>query len=50
MCCRDEDKNKSWKKAMLLIWDRISAHKNASLFLKPITNEQVPGYRDVILR
>ncbi|XP_065352333.1 bromodomain-containing protein 8-like isoform X3 [Cloeon dipterum] len=46
----DDEKNKSFKKAMLLIWDQIAAHKNASIFLKPITNEMVAGYRTVVLR
>ncbi|XP_059489548.1 bromodomain-containing protein 8 isoform X2 [Neocloeon triangulifer] len=46
----DDEKLKTFKKAMLLIWDRIAAHKNASIFLKPITNENVAGYRNVVLR
>lgn len=34
----------------MLVYNRFTTHKYASLFLKPITDEQAPGYHSVIYR
>lgn len=34
----------------MLVYSRLATHKYASLFLKPITDEQAPGYHSVIYR
>ncbi|XP_039295079.1 bromodomain-containing protein 8 [Nilaparvata lugens] len=34
----------------MLVYNRLATHKYASLFLKPITNEQALGYHSVIHR
>lgn len=48
--CDDERDNRSWKKAVMLVYGHLAAHKYASLFLKPITDEQAPGYHTVVYR
>ncbi|RZF41917.1 hypothetical protein LSTR_LSTR005685 [Laodelphax striatellus] len=40
----------AWKKSIMLVYNRLATHKYASLFLKPITNEQARGYHSVIHR
>nr|CAD7193585.1 unnamed protein product [Timema douglasi] len=47
----DEEREfKAWKKSIMLLYNRIATHKFASLFLRPITNEQAPGYSMVVHR
>ena len=46
----DDREHRIWKKSVLLVYNRLTAHKYASLFLKPITDEQAPGYHNIILR
>lgn len=47
----DEDREyRNWKKSVMLVYSRLATHKYASLFLKPITDEQAPGYHSVIHR
>lgn len=46
----DEREYRNWKKSLLLVYNRLATHKYASLFLKPITNDQAPGYHNVIYR
>ncbi|CAL4076910.1 unnamed protein product, partial [Meganyctiphanes norvegica] len=41
---------RAWKKPIMILWNEIAAHKYASVFLRPITDEQAPGYHDVIHR
>lgn len=41
---------RSWKKSIMLVYNRLATHKYASLFLRPITNEQARGYHSVIHR
>ncbi|XP_033212046.1 uncharacterized protein LOC117169671 [Belonocnema kinseyi] len=41
---------RAWKKAVMLVYDRLATHKYSSVFLKPITPEQVPGYHSIIFR
>nr|CAD7404041.1 unnamed protein product [Timema poppensis] len=46
----DEEREfKAWKKSIMLLYNRIATHKFASLFLRPITNEQAPGYSMVMV-
>lgn len=45
-----EKLHRSWKRSIMLIWNDIAAHKNASLFLKPITEDKVPGYHSIVFR
>lgn len=46
----DDREYRNWKKSVMLFYSRLSTHKYASLFLKPITNEQAPGYHNIIYR
>lgn len=47
----DDDRDyRNWKKSVMLVYSRLAAHKYASLFLKPITDDQAPGYHSVIHR
>lgn len=46
----DDRDYRNWKKSVMLVYSRFTTHKYASLFLKPITDEQAPGYHSVIYR
>lgn len=46
----DDREYRNWKKSVMLVYSRFTTHKFASLFLKPITDEQAPGYHSVIYR
>jgi bromodomain-containing protein 8 len=39
---------KLWKKAIMLVWRTASTHKNASLFLHPVTDNEAKGYTDIV--
>lgn len=41
---------RSWKKPIMILWNEIAAHKFASLFLRPITDDQAPGYHSIVYR
>lgn len=41
---------RAWKKSIMLVFNRLASHKNASVFAKPITENDAPGYRDIVLR
>lgn len=41
---------RAWKKAVMLVYNRLATHKYASVFLRPITEDQAPGYHWVIFR
>lgn len=49
-CYEDERDYRNWKKSVMLVYNRLTTHKYASLFLKPITDDQAPGYHSVIYR
>lgn len=34
----------------MILWNDIAAHKFASLFLRPITDDQAPGYHSIVYR
>ncbi|XP_053812677.1 bromodomain-containing protein 8 isoform X1 [Vidua chalybeata] len=38
------------KKKLLSIWRMIASHRFSSPFLKPVSEKQAPGYRDVVKR
>lgn len=47
----DDDRDyRNWKKSVMLVYGRLATHKYASLFLKPITDEQAPGYHSIVYR
>uniref|UniRef100_A0A0C9QGL3 Brd8_0 protein n=1 Tax=Fopius arisanus TaxID=64838 RepID=A0A0C9QGL3_9HYME len=46
----DTAEYKIWKKSILLHYSRLATHKYASLFLRPITEDQAPGYHSVVFR
>lgn len=47
----DEDReHRAWKKAIMLVYGRLATHKYASLFLRPITDDQAPGYSSIVHR
>ncbi|KAJ0184276.1 hypothetical protein K1T71_000699 [Dendrolimus kikuchii] len=45
-----ERQHRLWKKSVMLVYSRLCAHKYASLFLRPISDEEAPGYSIVIKR
>lgn len=46
----DDREHRNWKKSVMLVYNRLATHKYASLFLKPITDDQAPGYSHLIYR
>lgn len=45
----DDREYRSWKKSILLVYNCLAAHRCASMFSKPITEEQAPNYKTYIL-
>lgn len=45
-----ERQHRLWKKSVMLVYSRLCAHKYASLFLRPISDEEAPGYSLVVKR
>lgn len=46
-----EDRDyKLWKKTIMIAYNLLSKHKQASQFFHPITEEQHPGYHNIIKR
>ncbi|XP_073966568.1 bromodomain-containing protein 8-like [Choristoneura fumiferana] len=45
-----ERQHRLWKRSVMLVYSRLCAHKYASLFLRPITDEEAPGYSVVVKR
>lgn len=47
----EDDKDyRNWKKSVMLVFNRLATNKYASLFLKPITDDQAPGYSNLVYR
>ncbi|VEN57012.1 unnamed protein product, partial [Callosobruchus maculatus] len=46
----DDRDYRNWKKSVMLVYNRLASNKYASLFLKPITDDQAPGYSSVVYR
>ncbi|XP_025096514.1 bromodomain-containing protein 8-like isoform X2 [Pomacea canaliculata] len=46
----DEKAYKTWKKSIMLVWRAAANHKNANVFLHPVTDDIAPGYGNVVLR
>ncbi|XP_041983426.1 bromodomain-containing protein 8 isoform X2 [Aricia agestis] len=46
----DERQHRLWRKSVMLVYSRLCAHKYASLFLRPISDEEAPGYSTVVKR
>lgn len=44
----DDREYRAWKKSVMLVYNRLATHKYASLFLRPITDDQAPGYHNII--
>ncbi|KJE90587.1 Brd8 protein [Capsaspora owczarzaki ATCC 30864] len=42
--------NAAWKKSIMIVWRNISNHRYANVFLRPVTDDEVPGYSSVIKR
>ncbi|CAH2083701.1 unnamed protein product [Euphydryas editha] len=45
-----ERQHRLWKKSVMLVYSRLCAHKYASLFQRPISDEEAPGYSVVVKR
>ncbi|KAL0808982.1 hypothetical protein ABMA28_012639 [Loxostege sticticalis] len=45
-----ERQHRLWKKSVMLVYSRLCAHKYASLFLRPISDDEAPGYSTVVKR
>lgn len=46
----DDREYRNWKKSVMLVYNRLATNKYASLFLKPINDDQAPGYSATIYR
>lgn len=46
----DDREYRAWKKSILMVHNRLNTHKHSPVFMKPITEEQVPGYKNTIRR
>ena len=47
----EEDRDyRAWKKSIILVWNQISQHKNANLFVNAVTEADAPDYRDIVFR
>lgn len=44
----DDREYRSWKKSILLVYNGLIAHRCASLFTKPITEDQAPNYKTIV--
>ncbi|XP_072946724.1 bromodomain-containing protein 8 [Epargyreus clarus] len=45
-----ERQHRLWRKSVMLVYSRLCAHKYASLFLRPISDEEAPGYSAAVKR
>ncbi|XP_050556599.1 bromodomain-containing protein 8 [Spodoptera frugiperda] len=48
--CDVDRQHRLWKKSVMLVYSRLCTHKYASLFLRPISDEEAPGYSMVVKR
>ncbi|CAO2593632.1 Bromodomain-containing protein 8 [Lemmus lemmus] len=39
-----------FKKTLLQVWKMIASHRFSSPFLKPVSEKQAPGYKDMVKR
>ena len=47
----EEDRDyRAWKKSIILVWNQISQHKNANLFVNAVTEADAPDYRNIVFR
>lgn len=44
----DDREHRSWKKSILLVYNGLITHRYASLFSKPITEDQAPNYKKIV--
>lgn len=45
----DDREYRGWKKSILLVYNGLITHRYASLFAKPITEDQAPNYKTIVL-
>lgn len=41
---------RAWKKSVLMLHNRLATHKYGSIFLRPITEDQAPGYHSIVFK
>lgn len=41
---------RTWKKAIMLVWNAAANHKYANTFLHPVTDDVAPGYHSIVFR
>lgn len=41
---------RAWKKSVMMVYNRLATHKYGSTFLRPITEDQAPGYHSIVLK
>ncbi|CAG9773911.1 unnamed protein product [Ceutorhynchus assimilis] len=46
----DDKEHRNWKKSVMLVYNRLASNRYASLFRKPITDEQAPCYSNLIYK
>nr|XP_032650630.1 bromodomain-containing protein 8-like [Chelonoidis abingdonii] len=50
LSCANPLRHLLFKKTLLSIWKMIASHRYCGPFLKPVSNKQAPGYKDVVRR
>lgn len=46
----DDREYRAWKKSIMTVYNRLCTHKYASIFLRPITDDQSQGYKNIVYR
>lgn len=46
----DDRDYRGWKKSILLVYNGLITHRYASLFTKPISDDAVPNYKEIVLQ
>ncbi|XP_031571190.1 bromodomain-containing protein 8-like isoform X2 [Actinia tenebrosa] len=41
---------KTWKKSIMLVWRAAANHKYANVFLHAVTDDEAPGYHNIVFR
>ncbi|EMP30929.1 Bromodomain-containing protein 8 [Chelonia mydas] len=50
LSCANSLRHLLFKKTLLSIWKMIASHRYCGPFLKPVSDKQAPGYKDVVRR
>ncbi|KAI9022953.1 hypothetical protein CLU79DRAFT_671581, partial [Phycomyces nitens] len=45
---KEDQRQKSWQKNILLLWQEIANHKNGTIFMNPIKEVNAPMYYTIV--